>query len=59
MIATNLARGQAEAQTRAREWCEARSAGTEAWKEAMRVVPSSEPAENVYHASLAAEATLN
>ena len=49
---------QAEAQTPCPELVRLRSAATEAWKEAMRV-PSSERCGALYHASLAAEATLN
>ena len=49
---------QAEAQTPCPELVRLRSAATEAWKEAMRA-PSSERCGALYHASLAAEATLN
>src|ERR1700730_11423346 len=48
---------QAEAQTPCPELVRLRNAGTEAWKEAMRVPPS-ERCGALYHASLAAEATL-
>ena len=48
---------QAEAQTPCPELVRLRSAATEAWKEAMRVSPS-ERCGALYHASLAAEATL-
>ena len=49
---------QAEAQTPCPELVRLRSAATESWKEAMRVPPS-ERCGALYHASLAAEATLN
>jgi hypothetical protein len=48
---------QAEAQTPCPEYLRLRSAATEAWKQAMRVPPS-ERCAALYHASLAAEATL-
>ena len=48
---------QAEAQTPCPELVRLRNAATEAWKEAMRVSPS-ERCGALYHASLAAEATL-
>ena len=48
---------QAEAQTPCPELVRLRNAATEAWKEAMRVPPS-ERCGALYHASLAAEATL-
>jgi len=49
---------QAEAQTPCPELVRLRSAATESWKQAMRA-PSSERCGALYHASLAAEATLN
>ena len=49
---------QAEAQTPCQEYLRLRNAATEAWKEAMRAPPS-ERCAALYHASLAAEATLN
>src|SRR5438067_12621710 len=49
---------QVEAQTPCPELVRLRNAATEAWKEAMRVPPS-ERCGALYHASLAAEATLN
>ena len=49
---------QAEAQTPCPELVRLRNAATEAWKEAMRVSPS-ERCGALYHASLAAEATVN
>ena len=58
MIAIVWLRVQAEAQTPCPELVRLRSAATEAWKEAMRA-PSSERCGALYHASLAAEATLN
>ena len=48
---------QVEARTPCQEYLRLRSAATEAWKEAMRVSPS-ERCGALYHASLAAEATL-
>src|ERR1700730_5333827 len=48
---------QAEALTPCPELVRLRNAATEAWKEAMRVRPS-ERCGALYHASLAAEATL-
>ena len=57
MIATVWLGVQAEAQTPCPELVRLRSAATEAWKEAMRVSPS-ERCGALYHASLAAEATL-
>ena len=48
---------QAEAQTPCPELVPLRNAATEAWNEAMRVPPS-ERCGALYHASLAAEATL-
>ncbi len=48
---------QAEAQTPCPELVRLRNAATEAWKEAMRVPPS-QRCGALYHASLAAEATL-
>ena len=48
---------QAEAQTPCPELVRLRNAATEAWKQAMRVPPS-ERCGALYHASLAAEATL-
>src|SRR5260370_38849285 len=48
---------QAEAQPPCPELVRRRSAATEAWKQAMRVPPSERCGE-LYHASLAAEATL-
>src|SRR3984893_2319784 len=48
---------QAEALTPCPELVRLRNAATEAWKEAMRVSPS-ERCGALYHASLAAEATL-
>jgi hypothetical protein len=49
---------QAEAQTPCPELVRLRNAATAAWKEAMRG-PSSERCGALYHASLAAQATLN
>src|SRR5258708_23229604 len=57
MIATIWLGVQAEAQTPCPELVRLRSAATEAWKQAMRVPPS-ERCGALYHASLAAEATL-
>ena len=48
---------QAEAQTPCPEYLRLRNAATEAWKQAMRV-PSSERCGALYHAALAAQATL-
>ena len=48
---------QVEAQTPCPELVRLRNAATEAWKEAMRVPPS-ERCGALYHASLAAQATL-
>jgi hypothetical protein len=48
---------QAEAQTPCPEYLRLRNATTEAWKQAMRA-PRSERCGALYHASLAAEATL-
>src|ERR1700726_3788689 len=48
----------AEAQTPCPELVRLRNAATEAWKQAMRASPS-ERCGALYHASLAAEATLN
>ena len=48
---------QAEAQTPCQEYLRLRNAATEAWKQAMRAPPS-ERCAALYHASLAAEATL-
>jgi hypothetical protein len=48
---------QAEAQTPCQEYLRLRNAATEAWKQAMRAPPS-ERCGALYHASLAAEATL-
>jgi hypothetical protein len=48
---------QAEAQTPCPELVRLRNAATEAWKQAMRAPPS-ERCGALYHASLAAEATL-
>ena len=48
---------QVEARTPCQEYLRLRNAATEAWKEAMRVPPS-ERCGALYHASLAAEATL-
>ena len=48
---------QAEAQAPCPEYLRLRNAANEAWKQAMRV-PSSERCGALYHASLAAEATL-
>ena len=48
---------QAEAQTPCPEYLRLRNAATEAWKQAMRAPPS-ERCGALYHASLAAEATL-
>src|SRR5258708_33767095 len=58
MIATIWLGVQAEAQTPCPELVRLRNAATQAWKEAMRV-PSSERCGALYHASSAAEATLN
>jgi len=49
---------RAEAQTPCPEEVRLRNAATEAWKEAMKAPPS-ERCGALYHASLAAEATLN
>src|SRR6516225_928805 len=48
---------QAEAQTPCQEYLRLRNVATEAWKQAMSVPPS-ERCGALYHASLAAEATL-
>src|SRR5882762_9122809 len=48
---------QVEARTPCQEYLQLRNAATEAWKEAMRAPPS-ERCGALYHASLAAEATL-
>src|SRR5260370_13125613 len=48
---------QVEAQTPCQEYLRQRNAATEAWKQAMRAPPS-ERCGALYHASLAAEATL-
>jgi len=48
---------QVEARTPCQEYLRLRNAATEAWKQAMRA-PSSERCGALYHASLAAEATL-
>ena len=48
---------QAEAQTPCQEYLRLRNAANEAWKQAMSVPPS-ERCGMLYHASLAAEATL-
>ena len=48
---------QVEAQTPCPEYLRLRNAATEAWKQAMRV-PQSERCGALYHAALAAEATL-
>src|SRR5439155_21826317 len=48
---------QVEAQTPCQEYLRLRNAATEAWKQAMRA-PLSERCGALYHASLAAEATL-
>jgi hypothetical protein len=48
---------QVEAQTPCPEYLRLRNAATEAWKQAMRAPPS-ERCGALYHASLAAEATL-
>jgi hypothetical protein len=48
---------QVEAQTPCPEYLRLRNAATEAWKQAMRTPPS-ERRGALYHASLAAEATL-
>ena len=49
---------QAEAQTPCPQLMQLRNAATEAWKKAMRAPPS-ERCGALYHASLAAKATLN
>jgi hypothetical protein len=49
---------RAEAQTPCAEEVRLRNAATEAWREAMKAPPS-ERCGALYHASLAAEATLN
>src|SRR5712672_3001759 len=49
---------QAEAQAPCPEYLRLRNAANEAWKQAMRVSPP-ERCGALYHASLAAEATLN
>jgi hypothetical protein len=48
---------QAQARTPCQEYLRLRNAATEAWKQAMRAPPS-ERCGVLYHASLAAEATL-
>ena len=48
---------QVEARTPCQEYLRLRNAATEAWKQAMRTPPS-ERCGALYHASLAAEATL-
>ena len=48
---------QVEARTPCQEYLRLRNAATEAWKQAMRAPPS-ERCAALYHASLAAEATL-
>jgi hypothetical protein len=48
---------QVEARTPCQEYVELRNAATETWKQAMRA-PRSERCGALYHASLAAEATL-
>ena len=48
---------QVEARTPCQEYLRLRNAATEAWKQAMRAPPS-ERCGALYHASLAAEATL-
>ena len=57
MMATAGLGGQVEARTPCQEYLRLRNAATEAWKQAMRVPPS-ERCGALYHASLAAEATL-
>jgi hypothetical protein len=57
MIAIGWLGVQAEAKTPCPELVRLRNEATEAWKEAMRVPPS-ERCGALYHASLAAEATL-
>jgi hypothetical protein len=57
MIAIVWLGGQAEAQTPCPELVRLRNAATESWKDAMRVPPSKRCGA-LYHASLAAEATL-
>jgi hypothetical protein len=57
MIAIIGLRVQAEAQTPCQEYLRLRNAATEAWKQAMRTPPS-ERCGALYHASLAAQATL-
>ena len=49
---------QVEARTPCQEYLRLRNAATEAWKQAMRAPPS-ERCGALYHASRAAEATLN
>jgi hypothetical protein len=49
---------QVEARTPCQEYLRLRNAATEAWNQAMRAPPS-ERCGALYHASLAAEATLN
>ena len=49
---------QADAQTPCQEYLRLRNAANETWKQAMSVPPS-ERCGALYHASLAAEATLN
>jgi hypothetical protein len=57
MIAIVGFRVQAEAQTPCQEYLRLRNAANETWKQAMSVPPS-ERCGALYHASLAAEATL-
>src|SRR5882724_4670965 len=57
MIAIVVLGAQAEAQAPCPELVRLRNAASEAWKQAMRVPPS-ERCGALYHASLAAEATL-
>ena len=49
---------QVQARTPCQEYLRLRNAATEAWKQAMRAPPS-ERCGALYHASLAAQATLN
>lgn len=57
MIALGWLGVSAEAQAPCQEYLRLRNAATEAWREAMRAPPS-ERCGALYHASLAAEATL-
>jgi hypothetical protein len=57
LIATVGLGVQVEARTPCQEYLRLRNAATEAWKQAMRAPPS-ERCGALYHASLAAEATL-